>query len=145
MNININATFYLLKAVLTGIIERQSGSIVAMGGQVAISGRPNTAAVAASKTGLLGLIRAVAAEMAPHGVRANMVNPGFINTERHHHEWYPERSGGQQVKMEEVRKIPLHRHGTTAVIGNACLFLSSEEAAYITGEQLKVVGGKFII
>lgn len=145
LNVNLNATFYLLKAVLPGMIERQAGSIVAMGGQVAISGRPNTAAVAASKTGLLGLVRAVAAEMASHGIRANMVNPGFTDTERRHPEWYPERSGGNQDKMDRIRKIPLQRQGTTADIANACLFLSSDEAAYITGEQLNVVGGKFMI
>lgn len=145
LNINLNATFYLLKALLPSMIERGSGSIVAMGGQVAISGKPGTAAVAASKTGLLGLIRAVAAEMAPHGIRANMVNPGSTDTERHHPEWYPERGNSQQGGKGEVGGIPLQRQATTQDIANACLFLASDEAGYITGEQLNVVGGNHMI
>ena len=66
MNTNLNSAFYLCKAVLPGMLERQSGSIVALGGQSSITGRPNTAAVTAAKTGLLGLIRAIAAETAPY-------------------------------------------------------------------------------
>ena len=145
LNVNLNATFYLLKAVLPGMIKRKSGSIVVLGGQVAISGNPNTAAVAASKTGVLGLVRAIAAEMAPHGIRANLINPGTTDTERHHPEWYPERDYVHRGSGGKTRGIPLQRLATTADIANACLFLASDEAAYITGEQLNVVGGKYMI
>jgi 3-oxoacyl-[acyl-carrier protein] reductase len=145
LNVNLNSAFYLLKAVLPGMIERRCGSIVIMGGQVAISGKPNTAAVAASKTGLIGLTRAIAAEMAPHGIRANIINPGATDTERHHPEWYKERAGGQQGNKDEVQDIPLQRLATTTDVANACLFLASDEAAYITGEQLNVVGGNYMI
>ena len=66
--INLHPAFYLIKAVLPGMMERKSGSIIAMGGQSAITGRPGTSMVTTAKTGLLGLIRAVAAEMAPVNV-----------------------------------------------------------------------------
>ena len=82
MNTNLNSAFYLCRSVLPGMMERRSGSIVALGGQAAITGRPGTASVTAAKTGLLGLIRSVAAEMAPYNVRANLVNPGSTDTER---------------------------------------------------------------
>lgn len=145
MNVNLNASFYLFKAVLPDMISRRSGSIIAMGGQVAITGKPYTAAVAASKTGLLGLTRATAAEMAPHGIRVNIINPGRTDTERHHPEWYPERAESQQDNADKLREIPLRRLATTADIANACLFLASDEAAYITGEQFNVVGGRYMI
>ena len=64
LGVNLDSAFYLCKAVLPGMMERRSGSIVALGGQAAITGRPGTATVTTAKTGLLGLIRAIAAEMA---------------------------------------------------------------------------------
>ncbi len=72
--VNLDSAFYLCKAVLPGMIERRSGSIIAIGGTSSVTGRPDSSAVTAAKTGLLGLIRAIAAEMAPYDVRANMVN-----------------------------------------------------------------------
>ena len=65
MEINLFPAFYLIKAALPGMMERRTGSIIALGGQSAITGRPETALVTTAKTGLLGLIRAVAAEMGP--------------------------------------------------------------------------------
>ena len=87
---NLDSAFYLMKAVLPGMMDRKIGSIVALGGQAAITGRPETSAVTSAKSGLLGLIRAVAAEMAPFNIRANMVNPGSTDTERMNPSWYPE-------------------------------------------------------
>ena len=87
---DLHSAFYLARAVVPGMKARGRGSIIALGGQSAITGRPNTAAVTAAKSGLLGLIRALAAELGPFGIRANMVVPGFIDTERRYAEWYPE-------------------------------------------------------
>ena len=144
-SVNLHAAFYLIKAVLPFMIERRSGSIVAMGGQSAITGRPKTAAVTAAKTGLLGLIRAVAAEMATYDVRANMVNPGRTDTERLHPEWYSWTATDKKGGAELIKSIPLGRTGTVDDIANACLFLASDEAGYITGEQLNVVGGRYMV
>ena len=93
MATNLHSAFYLIHAVLPGMIEQGSGSIIGLGGQSAITGRPDTAIVTTAKTGLLGLIRAVAAECAQYGVRANLVNPGSTDTARAHPEWYPEFQG----------------------------------------------------
>ena len=68
LGVNLDSAFYLCRAVLPDMIERRSGSIVALGGQAAITGRPGTALVTTAKTGLLGLIRAIAAEVAPYNV-----------------------------------------------------------------------------
>jgi 3-oxoacyl-[acyl-carrier protein] reductase len=90
MAVNLHAAFYLCKAVVPSMVRRHSGSIIAIGGLSSLTGRPDTAAVTAAKTGLLGLIRALAAELGPSGVRANMVMPGFMDTERRYPDWYPE-------------------------------------------------------
>lgn len=145
LGINLHAAFYLIKAVLPGMMERHLGSIVALGGVSAITGRPSTSVVTTAKSGLLGLIRAVAAEMAPYNVRANMVNPAYIDTERRHPEWYPERKEEPHGSKEHLKKIPLGRQGTVDDIANACLFFASDESAYITGAQLNVMGGMYII
>ena len=142
---NLDSAFYLIKAVLPGMIERKSGSIIALGGQAAITGRPETATVTAAKSGLLGLIRAVAAEMAPHNVRANMVNPGSTDTQRLNPEWYPEFQAVERGSGEHVNSIPMGRQGTVQDIANACLFYASDESAYITGDRMNVVGGRYIV
>ena len=145
MGVNLDSAFYLCRAVLPGMIERRSGSIVALGGQAAITGRPGTALVTAAKTGLLGLIRAIAAEMAEYNVRANMVNPGSTDTERRSPEWYPEHPGTARDADDPLKEIPMHRQGTVEDIANAVLFFASDESGYITGDRLNVVGGKYIV
>jgi len=145
MGVNLHATFYLCRALLPGMVERRYGSIIALGGSAAITGRPETAAVTASKTGLLGLIRAIAAEMAPYNIRANLVNPGSTDTERRYPEWYPEFSAVARGSSEHVQGIPLRRQATVQDIANACLFFASDESAYITGDRLNVVGGRYMV
>ena len=146
MNTNLNSAFYLCKAVLPGMLERRSGSIIALGGQSSITGRPNTTAVTAAKTGLLGLIRAIAAEAAPHSVRANMVNPGSTDTSREHPEWYPEfQSGMNRGSSQHLQDLPMGRQATVQDVANACLFFASDESAYITGDSVNVMGGRYIV
>ena len=144
MEINLFPAFYLIKAVLPGMMERRNGSIIAMGGQSAITGRPDTALVTTAKTGLLGLIRAVAAEMAPYNIRANMVNPGSTDTTRAHPEWYPEFEDVARGSDAHVSSIPMRRQGTVHDIAEACLFFASDESGYITGDRLNVMGGRYI-
>lgn len=145
MGINLDSAFYLCRAVLPGMVERRSGSIIALGGQSAITGRPDTTLVTAAKSGLLGLIRAVAAEMAPYNVRANMVNPGATDTERRSPEWYPDFKDIPRGSEDHLKGIPMGRQGTVEDIANACLFFASDESAYITGDRLNVMGGRYIV
>ena len=143
--INLHSSFYLCKAVLPGMMEREIGSIIAIGGMASITGRPDTSAVTAAKTGLWGFVRAVAAEFAPYNIRANMVNPGSIDTTRRNPEWFARESRRPTGDSEQMRRIPLGRQGTIYDIANACLFLASEESSYITGDQLNVVGGRYLV
>ena len=143
--INLHSTFYLAKAVLPGMMEQRMGSVIGIGGMAAITGRPDTSTVTAAKTGLWGFIRAVAAEFAPYNIRANMVNPGTIDTTRRNPEWFARESRRPAGSDDQLRRIPLGRQGSIYDIANACLFLASEESSYITGDQLNVVGGRYMV
>jgi NAD(P)-dependent dehydrogenase (short-subunit alcohol dehydrogenase family) len=144
MGVNLDSAFYLARAVVPGMKERRRGSIIALGGQSSLTGRPNTAAVTAAKTGLLGLVRALAAELGPFGIRANMVVPGFIDTERRYAEWYPEFKKAPPGSPEQLKQIPLGRLGRPEDIADACVFLASDASAYVTGDTIRVMGGRFI-
>jgi len=144
LGVNLHSAFYLARAVVPGMKERQRGSIIALGGLSSLTGRPNTAAVTAAKTGLLGLVRALAAELGPFGIRANMIMPGFIDTERRYAEWYPEFKKAPPGAPEQLKQIPLGRLGRPEDIADACVFLASDASAYVTGDTLRVMGGRFI-
>ena len=100
--------------------------------------------VTAAKSGLLGLIRALAAELGPFGIRANMVMPGFIDTERRYAHWYPEFRERPPGSPAQLKDIPLGRLGRPEEIADACLFLASDASAYITGDAIRVMGGRII-
>lgn len=142
--VNLHSAFYLARAVVPLMKERRRGSIIAIGGQSNLTGRPNTAAVTAAKTGLLGLVRALAAELGPFGIRVNMVIPGFIDTERRYAEWYPEFRQAAPGAPEQLKQIPLGRLGRPEDIADACVFLASDASSYVTGDSIRVMGGRII-
>jgi 3-oxoacyl-[acyl-carrier protein] reductase len=144
MAVNLHSAFYLARAVVPGMKDRRRGSIIALGGQSAITGRPNTTAVTAAKSGLLGLVRSLAAELGPFGIRANMVIPGFIDTERRYADWYPEFRERPPDAPEQVKEIPLRRLGRSEDIADACVFLASDASSYVTGDTIRVMGGRVI-
>lgn len=144
LGVNLHAAFYLARAVVPGMKARGRGSIIALGGQSSLTSRPNTAAVTTAKTGLLGLVRALAVELGPFGIRANMVAPGFIDTERRYPDWYPEHTGTPPSSTEQLKQIPLRRFGRPEEIAEACLFLASDASAYVTGDTIRVMGGRVI-
>jgi len=144
MGVNLHSAFYLARAIVPGMKERHQGSIIALGGQSSLTGRANTASVTAAKTGLLGLVRALAAELGPFGIRANMVIPGTMDTERRYAEWYPEFRQAPPGAPEQLKQIPLGRLGRPEEIADACVFLASDASSYITGDEIRVMGGRII-
>lgn len=144
LGVNLHSAFYLARAVVPGMKERKRGSIIAIGGQSNLTGRPNTAAVTAAKTGLLGFVRALAAELGPFGIRANMVIPGTMDTERRYAEWYPEFRQAPPGAPEQLKQIPLGRPGRPEERADACVFLASDASAYITGDEIRVMSGRII-
>jgi 3-oxoacyl-[acyl-carrier protein] reductase len=140
--VNLHSTFYLAKALVPGMVERGFGSIIVLGGVASLRAQPMRPGVVASKFALLGLVKSMALDLGVHGIRANMVAPGFIENERANPEWYPEAQGGTTHTPEEIARTPLRREGRATEVAEAVLFLASGRSAFITGESIACSGGR---
>ena len=146
--VNLHATFYLAKALVPGMIERKTGSIIALGGSSMVTVSSGYgAAVVASKMGLHGLIKSLAQGLAPYGVRANLLGLANIENVRAHPEWYKDmaKTGKPPMDSPERGKLsPMGRKGTNQEVANVALFLASDESSYITGDRILCSGGMHV-
>ena len=133
LNSNLNSTFYCCKAVVPIMREQKSGVIVNIGGPNAerTQGYVRTCAYAVAKTGVVVFSKSLAKEEAEHGIRVNVINPGFIQTEAY----------TEDMLKTMPQQVPMKRLGKPEDVANAVAFLASEEASYITGAVLNVHGG----
>jgi 3-oxoacyl-[acyl-carrier protein] reductase len=138
LEVNLTGAFLCMKAVVPGMIERGGGRIVSVGSLAGRSGGITvSAAYAASKAGIAGLTRAVARQLASHGILANCVAPSTLETEM--------TAGWPAESLARLRAgAPLGRLGTPDDVVGAVLFLASPEAGYITGATLDVTGGVYM-
>ena len=132
--VNMDGPFFACQAVVPGMVERGWGRIINVSGLNAFKGRPGWAHVCAGKMGALGLTRALAAELAPHGITANHIVPGAFDTTRVEGQSTPAPSAG----------IPVGRLGMPEEIAHTVAFLASDGAAYITGQTIHVNGGALV-
>ncbi|MDR2403329.1 MAG: 3-oxoacyl-[acyl-carrier-protein] reductase [Spirochaetaceae bacterium] len=137
LDVNLTAAFLIARAVGRDMIRRREGSIINMSSVVGIHGNGGQANYAASKAGLIGLTKSLAAEVASRGVRVNAIAPGFIISDMTN-------AMGGDAKAVLLEHIPLNRAGTPGDVADAALFLASGRAAYITGQVLAVDGGMFM-
>ena len=146
MSVNLDAAFYLSKAVLPGMIKAESGSLIAIAGLAAFGVRKDAVAVATAKAGLIGLMRGIAFDYGQIGIRANVVSPGSINTDRYDQRAYLTGNAPTIVQDDQGRRqgIPMQRMGTPEEVAAACVFLSSADAGYTTGQTLHVGGGVYM-
>lgn len=131
---NLNSVFNLTKASLRPFLKQRSGSIINISSVVGLKGNPGQANYAASKSGIIGFTKSVALELGSRNVRANVVAPGFIETEM------TEKLDEKTVQTWRDA-IPLKRGGTPEDVANTCLYLASDLSAYVTGQVLQVDGG----
>ena len=141
-NVNLHSTFYLAKAIIPGMIKRRSGSIVALGGKVSLTSEPNCGAHTAAKHGLYGLIKALAQDLGPYGIRANLLIPSFIENVRVNPELYTRY--GDPNNNARLANTPLGRIGTAQEAANVALFLASDESSYVTGDRIVCAGGGYM-
>jgi len=139
LDINLGGAFNCSKAAARYLLKAKgSGRIVNISSVVGEQGNAGQAAYAASKAGLLGLTKSLAREFAPRGVTVNAVSPGFIETPM----TAAHVSGEQREAL--LRAIPLGRMGSATEVANAVCWLCSPQAAYITGQVLRVNGGMYM-
>ncbi len=134
---NLDGAFYCIRAVLPGMVRQRYGRIINIASIVAQSGNAGQANYIASKAGLIGLTKAVAAEVASRNITVNAVSPGFIATPMTD-------KLSEAVQQKILSLVPLGRMGTDREVAYAVRFLASEEAAYITGQVLNVNGGMYM-
>ena len=138
IDVNLTATFRLSRAVLRGMMKARWGRIINITSIVGVTGNPGQANYAASKAGMIGMSKAMAAEVASRGITINCIAPGFIATAMTD-------SLGDDQKEKLSAAIPSGRLGTPDDIAASAVYLASDEAAYMTGQTLHVNGGMAMI
>jgi 3-oxoacyl-[acyl-carrier protein] reductase len=132
--VNLSAAFRLSRAAVKGMMRRKSGRIVSITSVVGVTGNPGQANYCASKAGLIGMTKSLAAEVASRGITVNCVAPGFIES--------PMTDALNEKQKEGIlSSVPAGKLGEGADIAAAVVYLASEEAGYVTGQTLHVNGG----
>lgn len=138
IKVNLTATFRLARAATKLMMRKRFGRIIAITSVVGVTGNPGQGNYTASKAGLIGMIKSVAAEYAKRNVTANCIAPGFIKT--------PMTDVLNEKQREGIlAKVPAARLGTPEDIAGAVVYLSSNEAAYVTGQTIHINGGMAMI
>lgn len=134
LDFTVKAPLLLLKQCIRGMKERRFGRIINIGSEVVQLGNKDFSNYVTAKSAMIGMTRSWANELGPYGITVNLIAPGFIPVERHEH-----------IPSEDLAgyaaQVPLQRMGVPEDIANAVVFLVSERAKFITGQQLSVNGG----
>ena len=138
LDVNLTAAFLLSRGVIRGMLKRRWGRIINITSIVGVTGNSGQVNYAASKAGLIGMTKSMAQEVASRGITVNCIAPGMIVTSM-----TDALSNDQKSQILQV--IPAGRFGESEEIGAATLYLSSEEAAFVTGQTLHVNGGMAMI
>ena len=133
MNINMNGIYNLCKFVVPLMREQESGSIVNIS-STSIMGNPGQANYAAAKAAMVGFTRTMAKELGRKGVRMNCISPGYIDTEMM-------RAVGEERLNAMIRGIPAQRLGDPEEIASVAAFLCTEDASWVSGQNIFVSGG----
>lgn len=135
---NLTGSYRLIRACIKSMVKARWGRVITIGSVVGSRGNPGQINYAAAKAGLVGMTKALALELGSRGITANVVAPGFVETEM-----------TAQLKPEQVEQLvgslPIQRLAQPQDIAAAVRFLASDEASYITGETLHVNGGMYMV
>jgi 3-oxoacyl-[acyl-carrier protein] reductase len=136
--VNLTATFRLARAAVRGMMRRRFGRVIGISSVVGVTGNPGQSNYTATKAGMIGMIKSIAAEYAKRGVTANAIAPGFIASAM---------TDKLNDKQREaiLARVPAGRLGSGADVAAAAVFLASDEAGYVTGQTLHVNGGMAMI
>ena len=134
LNVNLHSTVLLTQKIIKGMIKRKTGRILFITSIIGHSGNSGQSNYSASKAGVAAFSKSIAAEVASRGITVNCIAPGFIKTPM-----TDKLTDDQQDKI--LKNIPISRLGLPSDVAFACIYLSSDEASFVTGTTLHVNGG----
>ena len=134
IGLNLYGTLSCTRAVINHMIERRSGKVINVASTAGMIGQQKATAYSAAKGGVIAFTKTLAKEVAEYGINVNCVSPGIVASAR-------VRQMSQEVVQQWLEGIPLARLATTEEVANVILFLASDEASYMTGENVTVAGG----
>lgn len=137
LDINLRGVFNCTKSVLKPMVKARKGKVINISSVIGIIGNSGQANYAASKAGIIGFSKSIAREVASRGITVNCVAPGYIQTDM-------TAQLSEKTREEILKNIPLQRFGTAHDVADACMFLASKDADYITGQTILVDGGMAI-
>ncbi|MDM8523800.1 3-oxoacyl-[acyl-carrier-protein] reductase [Desulfococcaceae bacterium HSG8] len=137
METNLKGVFNCTKTVTKPMMKQRYGRIINVSSVVGVTGNPGQANYAASKAGIIGFTKAVAAELASRNITVNAVAPGYVETDM-------TSSMSDKAKEAMISQIPMGRVGSPEDVAGVAVFLASESAAYITGQVIHVSGGMYM-
>lgn len=141
LRVNLKSVYLCCRAVIPEMIRHGSGAIVNVA-SIAATRAVGGASYAAAKGGILSYTRFVSRELAPQGIRVNCVSPGYMRTPMSTGERYGLTEAQQDARMEHfAQRVPMRRSGAAGDIADAIVYLASNEAGYVTGQELIVDGG----
>lgn len=138
MELNLTSGFRLMRATLRGMMKRRFGRIIGITSVVGVTGNGGQVNYAASKAGMIGMVKSLAQEVASRGITANCIAPGFIETAMVD-------ALGEERRKAILGAIPAGRIGEANDVASCAAFLASNEAAYVTGQTIHVNGGLAMI
>jgi len=135
INTNLTSVYNMTKQVIRPMMKARKGSIINMSSIIGMRGNAGQSSYAASKAGIIGFTKSMAAELGSRNIRCNAIAPGFVETDMTHY-----LKEGEAAKSF-LEKIPLGRFGSAEEIANVALFLASDLSSYITAQVISVCGG----
>ena len=134
ININLNGSFNATRAVIVPMMKAKTGRIVFISSVTGLAGMKGQVNYAATKAGMIGMMKSLAREVATLGITVNAVAPGFIESDM-------TAKLPEKYKTEALKQIPMQKFGTADDVASLVEFLISDQAGYITGEVIRVDGG----
>ncbi len=135
MTTNLKSVFNMTKQVIRPMMKSKKGSIINMSSIIGMRGNAGQSSYAASKAGIIGFTKSIAAELGSRNIRCNAIAPGFVETDMTHY-----LKEGEAAKSF-LDKIPLGRFGQASEIADVALFLASDMSSYVTGQVVSTCGG----
>ena len=134
INTNLTGAFRVVKRATMGMLKAKFGRVILIGSVVALLGSPGQVNYSSSKSGLIGLARSLTRELGGRGITANVLAPGFIDTDM-------TASLSEELQADYKKRIPAGRFASPEEVAKVALFLASDDAAYISGAVIPVDGG----